>query len=316
MAGGCAAFSGTRILMSFKNLATLLSVVLIACGVYLGFAIFKQVAPTRQDQTPPQDPEVTPSKPAEKAPPRPPLSRYRAIAERNLFRIETGGQTPAEPAIDIEALKETQLKLKLWGTVSGQGPEVFAVIEDSQSRRQNLYRVGDAVQSATLKMILREKVVLEVEDRDEILQMQEVPSGRGPAPRPMSEGVGGEGPDLRAGMPSPTAPPVPRPQTIRLRPAMLQAMLGQTEDPLKDLTLQPHQTEGGPDGLVLTGIQPRSVFRRLGLRDGDVITAIDGEPVRSAEQLGVIFERLTSGTGLSLELNRRGRPTTLNFQVE
>jgi general secretion pathway protein C len=274
------------------------------------------VVPTRQDQTPPQDPELTPSKPAEKARPRPPLSRYRAIAERNLFRIEAGGQPLAEPAIDIEALKETQLKLKLWGTVSGQGPEAYAVIEDSQSRRQNLYRVGDAVQSAVLKMILREKVVLEVEDRDEILQMEEVPGARGPAPRPMPGGMGKEGPDLRADIPSPTAPPAPRPQTIRLRPAMLQAMLGQVEDPLKDLTLQPHQTDGVPDGLALTGIQPRSVFRRLGLRDGDVITAIDGEPVRSAEQLGVIFERLTSGTGLNLELNRRGRPTTLNFQVE
>ncbi|MFY9943531.1 MAG: type II secretion system protein N [Desulfobacterales bacterium] len=316
--------------MSFKQLATLLSVVLIACGVYLGFAIFKQVVPTRQDQAPSQDPELTASKPAEKARPRPPLSRYRAIAERNLFRIDTGGPAPATPAIDIEALKQTDLKLKLWGTVSGQGPEAYAVIEDSQSRRQNLYRVGDAVQSATLKMILREKVVLEVEDRDEILQMQEVPGGRGPAPRPMPGGMGDEGFDPRqmpggsggdmdesqVEAPPPVAPPVPRPQTIRLRPAMLQAMLGQVEDPLKDLTLQPHQTEGGPDGMALTGIQPRSIFRRLGLRDGDVITAIDGEPVQSAEQLGVIFERLNSGTGLSLELNRRGRPTTLNFQVE
>ena len=316
--------------MSFKHLATLLSVVLIACGAYLGFAIFKQVVPTRQDQAAPQDPELTVSKPAEKARPGPPLSRYRAVAERNLFRIEAGGQPPAEPAIDIEALKETQLKLKLWGTVSGQGPEAYAVIEDSQSRRQNLYRVGDAVQSAVLKMILREKVVLEVEDRDEILQMEEVPRARGPAPRPMPGGMGDEGFDApqlpgdpggdlaesQVEAPPPVAPPAPRPQTIRLRPAMLQAMLGQVEDPLKDLTLQPHQTDGVPDGLALTGIQPRSVLRRLGLRDGDVITAIDGEPVQSAEQLGVIFQRLNSGTGLSLELNRRGRPTTLNFQVE
>jgi general secretion pathway protein C len=308
-------------------LATLLSVVLIACGVYLGFAIFKQVAPTRQDQAPRQDLELTPSKPAEKARPRPPLSRYRAIAERNLFRIDTGGPAPAAPAIDIEALKQTDLKLKLWGTVSGQGPEAYAVIEDSKTRRQNLYRVGDAVQSATVKMILREKVVLEVEDRDEILQMQEVPGGRGPAPRPMPgaggdggfdprEMPGGEGGDMAESQVEAPPPVAPRPQTIRLRPAMLQAMLGQVEDPLSDLTLQPHQTDGVSDGLALTGIQPRSVLRRLGLRDGDVITAIDGEPVQSAEQLGVIFERLNSGTGLSLELNRRGRPTTLNFQVE
>jgi general secretion pathway protein C len=239
--------------MTFKQLATLITVVLIACGVYLGVAIFYQVAAPQRDQTPSESQSVAPPKAVEKARPKPPLSHYRAIAERNLFRIDTGGPAPAAPAIDIEALKQTDLKLKLWGTVSGQGPEAYAVIEDSKTRRQNLYRVGDAVQSATVKMILREKVVLEVEDRDEILQMQEVPGGRGPAPRPMPGGMGDEGPDLGADMPPPTAPPAPRPQTIRLRPAMLQAMLGQVEDPLKDLTLQPHQTEGGPDGLALTG---------------------------------------------------------------
>ncbi|MFO7494736.1 MAG: type II secretion system protein GspC [Desulfobacterales bacterium] len=316
--------------MSFKHLATLLSLVLIACGVYLGAAIFYQVAAPKRDQAPPESPSLAPPKPAEKARPKPPLSRYRAIAERNLFRIDTGGQPSAAPAIDIEALKQTELKLKLWGTVSSQGQEAYAVIEDSQSRRQNLYRVGDAIQSATLKMILREKVVLQVEDRDEILQMEEVPGGRGPAPRQMPEAMdGGEpaagqmpeamdggGPDLQAEAPLPVDPPAPRPQTIRLRPAMLQGMLSQGEDPLKDLTLQPHQTDGAPDGVALTGIQPRSILRRLGLRDGDVITAIDGEPIRSAEHLTVIFEKLNSGSGLSLELNRRGRPTTLDFQVE
>jgi len=316
--------------MSFKHLATLLTVVLIACGVYLGVAIFHKVAATQQDQAPPQSPSGASPKPVEKARPKPPLSRYRAIAERNLFRIDTGSQSPAAATIDLEALKQTELKLKLWGTVSGQAQEAYAVIEDAQSRKQNLYRVGDAIQSANLKMILREKVVLQVEDRDEILQMQEVPGSQGPAPPQMQEAPGseeptppqmpelpgGEEPDPGEGAPAAEAPPAARPQTIRLRPNMLEGMVGEGEDPFKNLNVQPHQTDGAPDGVALTGIQPRSIFRRLGLREGDVITAIDGEPIRSAEHLTVILEKLTSGSGVSLELNRRGRPTTLDFQVE
>ena len=289
--------------MNIKHLAVIVSLLLIACGVFLGVDIFYKVAATRMTPAPVESPLRRNDNPAGNALRRPSLSQYRMIAQRNLFRIDAGGEaTDAPPPIDIDNLKETQLKLKLWGTVSGQEQEAYAVIEDSQSRRQNLYRVGDAIQNATLKMILREKVVLRVEDRDEVLQMEKVQSGPGPGSRPAATVA--------------AAPQSVRSRTIRLRQKMLEGMVKEGEDPLQDLKAEPHQTDGATDGVVLTGIQPRSIFRRLGLRNGDVITAIDGESVQSVDKLTMIYEKLVSGSGLSLELNRRGRPTTLEYQAE
>ena len=65
----------------------------------------------------------------------------------------------------------------MWGTVTRLDGKAYAVIEDTKTREQNLYRTGDAIQNATVKMILREKVVLTVGEGDEILTMEDVAKG-------------------------------------------------------------------------------------------------------------------------------------------
>ena len=86
------------------------------------------------------------------------------ITEPSLIAIyskQKQGPAAAAEKLDIESLTPTDLKLKLLGTVTGDEKEAYAVIEDTAVRRQNLYKIGDTIQNATLKMILREKVVLQ-----------------------------------------------------------------------------------------------------------------------------------------------------------
>ena len=112
---------------------------------------------------------------------QPPLADYIAITKRNIFNSSTQEQEAApvvDKKLDLEKLKQTDLKLKLWGTVTGQNEGAYAVIEDTKAREQNLYRAGDSIQKAVVKLILREKVVLKVGENDEILAMEEI-SGRG-----------------------------------------------------------------------------------------------------------------------------------------
>ena len=73
---------------------------------------------------------------------------------------------------DIQALKKTNLKLKLWGTITGNGIRAYAIIEEGTKREQKIYHVGETVQHATIKMILREKVVLSVAGNDELLEIE------------------------------------------------------------------------------------------------------------------------------------------------
>jgi hypothetical protein len=101
----------------------------------------------------------------------PPIFDSRTAVEGNLFDTATGTAVTPE-TIKLSALKKTDLKLKLWGTITGNSVSAYAIIEEVAKRKQKLYRVGETIQNATLSMILREKVVLNVDGEYEILEME------------------------------------------------------------------------------------------------------------------------------------------------
>ena len=100
------------------------------------------------------------------------LSYYNPIIERGLLKTKKKSNKILKNEINLETLKHTDLKLKLWGTVTADDKQTaYAVIEEQKARKQSLYRVGDKIQNATVKMILRKKVVLNVNGRDEVLEI-------------------------------------------------------------------------------------------------------------------------------------------------
>ncbi len=78
------------------------------------------------------------------------LPFYNIITQRNLFRTKIKREKKSKP-LNIETLKQTDLKLKLWGTVTGENETPYAVIEAQNEKKQNLYRAGDSIQNATVK---------------------------------------------------------------------------------------------------------------------------------------------------------------------
>jgi len=74
--------------------------------------------------------------------------------------------------VDIGAFKKTSLHLKLWGTITGNNVRAFAIIEETTNRKQKLYREGDVIQNAVVKRILRGKVILSVDGKLEMLDIE------------------------------------------------------------------------------------------------------------------------------------------------
>jgi general secretion pathway protein C len=161
-----------------------------------------------------------------------PLSAYQAVLDRNLFNTRSAS-APSTEKVDVESLEETKLNLKLWGTVSGADDSDYAVIEDVKAREQNLYRTGDAIQTATVKEIFREKVVLTVNGKDEVLQMQELESGK-PVARP-------GGLPARAGAASSGAV---RAQRISLRRSYIEQSMTDMATLMTQVQIQPHMENG------------------------------------------------------------------------
>ncbi|MDX2498396.1 MAG: type II secretion system protein GspC [Desulfobacterales bacterium] len=278
-----------------KRYLTLLNVLLITAAVFFMVKAFYKVAGAKIDHAPPSKDAARHVIPNE-ASTRHPLSDYRAIMDRNLFKTKTGtGGRPQK--LDIESLTPTDLKLKLLGTVTGDEKEAYAVTEDTAVRRQNLYKIGDAIQNATLKMILREKVVLNVNGKDEILGIEKV----------REEPKTGRSFERKSASSS---------RNITIKRSQIDTALQDVNTLMKQVRIQPHFQNGKPDGLRLTGVRPNSIFYKMGLKSGDIIIGVDGKNIESVDDALKFYQSLQSASKVQLELKRRGRPKTIDFIIE
>ena len=234
---------------------------------------------------------------------RRPISAYKAILDRNLFNTRSTSESQAGK-VDVASLEETKLNLKLWGTVSGTGDGDYAVIEDVKAREQNLYRSGDAIQTATVKEIFREKVVLTVNGKDEVLQMQDLKSGKA--------AIQPGGLPVRAGSPASGAV---RAQRISLRRSYIEQSMTDVASLMTQVQIQPHMENGVPAGLALSSIKPNSIFRRMGLRHGDIISGVDGTEISSVDDALKLVDSLKSASTLSVQLKRRGREKNIEYSI-
>ncbi len=77
----------------------------------------------------------------------------------------------------------------------------------------------------------------------------------------------------------------------------------------------PQYREGRVIGIALFGIRPVSVFARLGLLNGDVLTRVNGEsltdPTKALAQLAALID---SKTG-TVDIERHGTPMTVPYDL-
>ncbi len=237
---------------------------------------------------------------------KPPLATYNPIFDRNLF--DTKATVEAAPkTVDVEDLEQTSLQLKLWGTVTGPPEEAYAVIEEGGKREQNLFRVGDSIQNATVKLILREKIILNVEGKDEILEIEKA-VGKGSA-------------SARAipGRPVPGRSAAQRPvsvQKITLRRNQIDSAIQDVSQLMNQVNIRPHFYQGQPDGMMLSRIKPNSIFMRMGLRNGDVITGVNGRDISTVDDALGFYENLKSADDVKLNLKRGGRQRTIEYSIK
>ncbi|MBW1822286.1 MAG: PDZ domain-containing protein, partial [Deltaproteobacteria bacterium] len=161
----------------------------------------------------------------------------------------------------------------------------------------NLYKVGDAVQNATVKMVFREKVILSVNGQDEVLEIEEI-RGRSSVRR------------------APLTATKSRRQKITLKRSQIESSVKNVNELLKQVKIRPHTENGQAAGLMLSSIKRGSIFRRMGLRSGDIITGVNGDSLVSVDDALKIYENMKTSSNMSIEIKRRGRNRTIDYNIE
>jgi general secretion pathway protein C len=242
-------------------------------------------------------------------------SDYRAITERNIFGAEEKIAPPPEPEVkEIESLEQTSLDLSLLGTIAGDQDSARAIIFDRKKKSQNIYRVEDTVQGAVIKQIHRGKVVLRVDGRDEILYMveEEKPgpgAGRKTAKR-----------DIRSRSSKPPSRKEIAEKTneeiIPLDHGDLKKSMENINELMTQVRVRPYFRRGKPEGLIVSQIQPDSVFSELGLMNGDILVNVNGKQITSPDEAFQLYNSLSSGSEVSIEITRRGQNKTFTYKIK
>ncbi len=273
---------------------TIFNLLALSVVIYIGVDVFYKVVCASLRQIDTKAFVVQQHMPDDKGHQKPLLDDYRSIIGRNIFGSADRAAEEVE-AVEIEALEPTSLKIALLGTVTGSLQNAFAVIEETDKKKQGLYRVGESIQDALIKMILRGKVILRVDNRDEILTMEEAAARRGKKKLWPSKS-GGTG------------------STITVGHSEIKESLKDINKLLSQVRIRPHFRDGKPDGLAVSRIKQGSIFARLELKDGDIVNKINGKPINSPDDVLGLYEQLKSGSRVSIQINRKGQTKNIDYR--
>jgi general secretion pathway protein C len=142
--------------------------------------------------------------------------------------------------------------------------------------------------------------VLSVDGKDEILEMEKMESG----------------PSARIPQRARTAAVPPSTQRIVLKQTDLTEALEDVNALMRQARFRPYFRNGKPDGLLLTGVRPNSIFRKMGLRNGDIIMGVDEQDIKSVDDALMFYQNLKSSSSAKLQIKRRGRSRTMEYTIQ
>ena len=220
---------------------------------------------------------------------------YRLITDRNLFGSTDKTYADKQTQTATPGVQSVSTLVELKGTVAGDSKSAFAVIEEKGKNKQGLYKVGDRIAGATVLKIGRDKILVKFNDKREILKKRDafeglvVPGGPGPVAAPSASG------------------------TVVLNRADITGSFKDLGSMLSQAQIRPFFSAGVPDGFMVSGIRPGSVYQRMGLTDGDILQGVNGKKMQGADDMMEMYNGLRSASRMSLNVRRQGRTDTLNY---
>jgi type II secretory pathway component PulC len=248
---------------------------------------------------------------------------YQPILDRNLFKSTLVEKTEQKPEEVPDNVEESPLQARLIATVVfGDENKSSATIEDQTARKSEIYHLKDTVMNeAQVVRIERERVIVLRNGVHEALSLyedQNAAKNAGAAP------MGGFAQSIRSGIVAPPgglrglapattgAPGSANPPGTRI--AELNA-LTKFNSANRDFRVMPHFQAGRIDGLRVFGLSTSSKWSQAGLRNGDVVRSINGQPLAGVQQ----FYQAVQGSGagpITVDVQRGPERMTFTYQGE
>lgn len=244
------------------------------------------------------------------------------ILKRNIFcstcppilggKEETTGGPPPVPE-----LQKTSLPLKLLAIMYAPPPAdprwSMAIVRDNDSKTAGPYSVGSKIRDAEIDDITDTRVYLNFGGgRREYMELLDTAQ---PAP------------GAPAAAPPPTAPKDPFAaeldkgikktgnNTYEVQHSTLDSLLGNMGALARAARIVPETRDGKSIGFRLFSIRPEGPFGKIGLQNGDIISAINGLEMTSPDKALEVYTKLKTANHLSVGLERNGQKVTMDYTI-
>ena len=223
-----------------------------------------------------------------------PATDVQSIVNAHLFGI--AGETDAVEA-DPTEVATTRMNLVLAGTIAHTDPKLgYAIIGESSSSAKD-YSVGKTVTGSTkLDSVYPDRVILNRGGKLEALLLPKKFKGGGPSSRTTT---------ARNRRPNATS---------RSVGSQLRNMAQQNPEAITQiLRPQPVFANGQQRGYRVYPGRNRQQFAKLGLRPGDLVTAINGMPLDDPARGMEVMESMNSATEVTVTVERNGQSTQITI---
>lgn len=224
---------------------------------------------------------------------------YNIITDRDLLKITKSGPVSGQEGIDKDAVRPiAELGLILKGTIAGPKEIARAIIESKNE--QKIYKINDEIMGATLLAIFRNKVIMNVNGQEQMLVMEESPSG--------SKSPGVSGPVSPSRMPRGLGP-------MGASSGMTSVMKN-LDQYIGKARVIPYFKGGEPYGFRVSNLGSDAMVYELGVRAGDVIRSVNGTPIRTPEDAFKVYQQYQNESSVQIELERNGQPVSVNVPIK
>jgi general secretion pathway protein C len=263
--------------------------------------------------TPPALPVASSAQPAARSDRSQQVAMAR-ISQWHLFGVAQ--KALPKPTAKITEAPDTRLNLKLRGVVASSEPTAArAIIADGRGMQES-YAIDDTLPgNAVLREIYPDRVILEYRGRLETLRLpkEDAPSALAPAVVKSTLGksvamAGYRRPPTQATTAENAALLRQYRDALTNNPQSLMNLVSVT--PVNDEAS--HQLKGYR---IHPGKDPK-LLGRFGLKNGDVVTGVNGVPLNNPIKALEIVRDLTTASAVTLEVERNGVLESFVFQVE
>lgn len=256
------------------------------------------------------------------------ISVRKAVVDRNIFNSENEVPTEAEPGKTVKAkpaqgfdptaeCQPSTLNVELMGAIVSGDPEQSVVsLKEKGFAAADHYRVGDVLvgqQEASIYAVAPGVVVINNNGNKECIEIK-----KSKYYESISAGLDEEEEDLNRVADKSAEVDAERTRTIRLEFSYVEQELGPGfVKILESGRLVPFSAEGAMKGFKLVGVKPESLWRKVGLSSGDVLTSVNGISMAEPDKGFTIFESLQNEKQIRVEYLDKGEmPSVVTIEIQ